>query len=244
MSDEPVSEETPRRRTRAEAKARTRQLLLDAAARTFARKGFVGASVEEIAETAGFTIGAVYSNFGSKERMFVELLSTRASAQVTQATRIMADARAGVDDPVRALGQMLANTVDKDPDFAPLQAEFWLYAVRNPEVMEILAERMREPQAAMETLMQAALERVDRHREVSAKAVSTIAIALFQGLVRQRRVHPADVPDELLGQAMRWLFAGIAAGDPGPLFGAAGLPAPRAGSDSCEDFDERSEETL
>ncbi|HTZ25378.1 MAG TPA: TetR family transcriptional regulator, partial [Streptosporangiaceae bacterium] len=47
----------PRKRlTRAEAKARTRELLLDAAARTFARKGFAGASVEEIAEDAGFTV--------------------------------------------------------------------------------------------------------------------------------------------------------------------------------------------
>lgn len=224
MSDQP-SDGAPRRRTRTETKAATRRALLDAAARTFARKGFTGASVEEIAETAGFSIGAVYSNFSSKERMFVELLSERASAQVTEATRIMADAQAGVDDPVRALGRMLANTVEKDPDLAPLQAEFWLYAVRNPALMETLAERMREPQAAMRELMATMLRRSGADGQASADAVATVAVALFQGLVRQRRIHPADVPDELLGQAMRWLFAGIAASDSPPLFDhAAGPP--------------------
>ncbi|MFD8330893.1 TetR/AcrR family transcriptional regulator [Streptomyces lydicus] len=202
---------TPNRRpTRAEAKARTRRLLLDAAARTYARKGFAGASVEEIAEAAGFSIGAVYSNFGSKDRLFVELLKERASEQVSRATKIVADAQTG-DDPVPALGRLLANAADKDPDFAPLQAEFWLYAVRNPPLLETLAEELRAPRAELASLMGKALDHIGAPPAVSADAVATIAMALFQGLLRQRRIDPASVPDELLGQAMRWLFAGIAA---------------------------------
>ncbi|WP_327706606.1 TetR/AcrR family transcriptional regulator [Streptomyces decoyicus] len=200
-----------RRPTRAEAKARTRQLLLDAAARTYARKGFAGASVEEIAEAAGFSIGAVYSNFGSKERLFVELLRERAGEHVSRATRIVADAQAGVDDPAPALGRLLAHVADDDPDFAPLQAEFWLYAVRNPQLMETLAEQLRGPRAEMENLMGTALEHIGARESVSAEAVATITMALFQGLVRQRRIDPASVPDDLLGQAMQWLFTGIAA---------------------------------
>ena len=58
--------ESRARLSKAEAKARTRELLLSAAARTFAKKGFAGASVDEIAEAAGYTVGALYSNFGSK----------------------------------------------------------------------------------------------------------------------------------------------------------------------------------
>ncbi len=210
-----VSEETGRRRlTRAEAKARTRRALLDAAARTFARKGFAGASVEEIAETAGYSIGAVYSNFGGKEEMFVELLSTRAGDMIGQAGRIMADADAGLEDPARAFGRMLVTAADEDLDFSLLQAEFWLYAVRNPELMETLAERLREPQNALEDLMGTVLDRLGRRDTVPADHVATVVLALFQGLVRERRIDPAGVPDELLGQALRWLFAGIAASDP------------------------------
>lgn len=78
----------PRRRlTRAEAKARTRQQVLDAAARVFAQKGYAGASVEEIAESAGYSIGALYSNFASKERLFLELMSARPAAASPRSPR-------------------------------------------------------------------------------------------------------------------------------------------------------------
>ncbi|WP_432003430.1 TetR family transcriptional regulator [Streptomyces sioyaensis] len=57
--------------TRAEDRARARALLPDAAARVFAREGFTGASVEAIAESAGCSIGALYSNFSSEEALFL-----------------------------------------------------------------------------------------------------------------------------------------------------------------------------
>ena len=60
--------------TRAERRAQTRAALLDAAARVFAERGFGGASVEAIAAEAGYTRGAFYSNFASKEELFVALL--------------------------------------------------------------------------------------------------------------------------------------------------------------------------
>jgi AcrR family transcriptional regulator len=202
----------PRRLTRAEAKARTRALVLDAAARTFARKGFAGASVEEIAEAAGFSIGAVYSNFGSKDQLFVELLSGRASGWVAEAAQILTDEVAAGQSPLQALSAMLTAVADKDVDFAPLQAEFWLYAIRNPPALEILADRMREPREALAAVVGAALERGGSGAAVSPDAVATVVSALFQGLVRQRRIDPAGVPDDLFGTALGWLFDGIEAG--------------------------------
>jgi AcrR family transcriptional regulator len=71
------SEMTPERRTRKEKQAETRQRLLDAAERVFLRRGLQGSSVEEIAAEAGFTRGAFYSNFTSKDELFVELLHAR-----------------------------------------------------------------------------------------------------------------------------------------------------------------------
>jgi AcrR family transcriptional regulator len=196
-----------RRPTRAEAKQRTRELLLDAAATTFARKGYSGASVEEIAEAAGFSIGALYSNFTGKEQLFLELLSSRASGRVSAAAEILADTDG--PDPLGALGGLLVDVADKDMDFAPLQAEFWLYAVRNPETMDTLADRMREPREALAGLVGDAMRRHGTSPEVSVDAVSTVVFALFQGLVRQRRIDPASVPPELFGQALRWLVTGL-----------------------------------
>jgi AcrR family transcriptional regulator len=214
-----------KRLTQAEGKARTRELLLDAAARTFAAKGFAGASVDEIAQAAGYTVGALYSNFGSKERLFVELMRSRAGDRVDEAIRIMNDGDLGDHDRLRALGRMLVNVADKDLDFVPLQAEFWLYAVRNREAMAQLA--LPGPQHdAMRPMIEDALRRRGREHDVSADAVSTIVRALFQGLVRQRRINPDSVPEELFGQALHWLFTGIEAS--GSRGAPAGQPEPRA----------------
>src|SRR5438552_15583746 len=68
---------TPERR-----RAMTRQHLLDAAAIVFARHGFHGATLDEIASTAGFTKGAVYSNFKNKEDLLLELLDERVARQL------------------------------------------------------------------------------------------------------------------------------------------------------------------
>lgn len=215
--------ERPKRLTQAEAKARTRELLLDAAARTFARKGFAGASVDEIAEAAGYTVGALYSNFGSKERLFVELMRSRASDRISEAIQVVSDADPGDGRRLRALGQLLVDVADKEVDFAPLQAEFWLYAVRHREELKELAPPSPQDDA-LRSVIEGVLRRRGREEDVSADAVSTIVRALFQGLVRQRRIHPDSVPEELFGQALHWLFTGIEAS--GPRGRLAGRPEP------------------
>jgi AcrR family transcriptional regulator len=200
-----VMDVQPRRRlTRAEAKARTRTLLLDAAAEVFARKGFAGASVEEIAETAGFSIGAFYSNFANKDELFVELLSTHSRNQIAESARLMNDRAKGK----RGLGRQLIAAADED--FPLLEAEFWLYSVRNPQVEAALAERMREPREALKKLVGEALRRMDPPVTDLDVPVSVIVASLFAGLVRQRRVDPESVSAELYDKALHWLFTGIA----------------------------------
>ncbi|MEU9017997.1 TetR/AcrR family transcriptional regulator [Actinomadura sp. NPDC048394] len=203
-------DEKPRRLTRAEAKARTRRRLLDAAARVFARKGYAGAPVEEIAETAGYSIGALYSNFGGKEELFLELVADGARARVERGRQTLDAVQAGAEDPESALGRFFMEAADKDDDLPLLQAELWLYAMRNPQLRDALAAAQREPRAALEGLMEPVLARVGASGAVPASDVATVASAMFQGLLRQRRLDPPSVPDDLLRQAMRWLFVGIA----------------------------------
>jgi len=92
------------RLTRAEKRAETRQALIDAAARVFAARGFAGASVEEIAAEAGFTRGAFYSNFRTKEELFAELLQQRAFSVY----RDMATESAEGHPSLRETGERLA----------------------------------------------------------------------------------------------------------------------------------------
>jgi AcrR family transcriptional regulator len=203
--------ERRQRLTRAEARAQTRSRLLDAAAQLFARKGYGGASVEEIADTAGYTIGALYSNFGSKAQLMVELITSRASDRVTEAARIVEDSQEHGESPLKALDRMFAEVADKDTDGPPLQGEFWLYAIRNPEVMKILAEKLEAPRENLAHLIGTALQRRSPAHLGQVDALATIMFALFDGLVRQRRIAPETVPEDLYGQALRWLIAGLIA---------------------------------
>jgi AcrR family transcriptional regulator len=74
----------PQRLTRKEKQAETRRRLLDAGERVFIRLGLQGSSVEEIAAEAGYTRGAFYSNFKSKDELFVELLQDRVYQRYAQ----------------------------------------------------------------------------------------------------------------------------------------------------------------
>jgi AcrR family transcriptional regulator len=194
------------RLTRAEAKARTREQLLDAATRVFARKGYAGASVEEIAEAAGYSIGALYSNFASKEQLFLELMSARGERRVSEVSSIL-----DAEDPVDALARLLERSAGRDPDLMALRAEFWLYAVRNPDAMGALTAQRRQQVDALMGVISAATERWGTPPEVPAAEVATLVLAMFQGLVRQRRIDPDRVSGDLFGQGLRWLFGGLRA---------------------------------
>jgi AcrR family transcriptional regulator len=202
-------EPRPRRLTRAETKARTRSLLLDAAAQVFARKGYAGASVEEIAESAGFSTGALYSNFASKDELFIELLSSRSSSRLAEAATIVSDPEDSIEDSRKGLSQLLLDVADKDKDLAPLQAEFWLYAIRRPEFQEHLVAQFRTQRDALSGVLADRAEGRGQSGDAPFDDVATVLLALFQGLVQLRRVDPALVPEELYGTAVHWLFVGL-----------------------------------
>jgi len=197
------------RLTRAEAKARTREQLLDAAARTFARKGYTGASVEEIAESAGYSIGALYSNFASKEQLFLELMAARGERRVTAIAEIL-----GSGDPVDALAGLLERADGRDPDLMALRAEFWLYAVRNPEAMGALRAQQRQQADALIGVIGAAMERWNTPPDVPPAEVAAVVLAMFQGLMRQRRIDPDRVSGDLFARGLGWLFSGMGSAPP------------------------------
>ena len=217
------------RLTRAEAKERTRQRLLDSAARIFAEKGFGGATLEEIAESAGYSTGAMYANFGNKEQLFMEVVaahrSRMAARRVEQVTQIFDDALASGTDPFDALTGMFVKAGDRDRELAPLQAEFWLYAVRNPAAKQVIADSLSGQVYELEPVVARVLQQFGALPDAAPRELTVVVLALFQGLVRRRRLDPAAVPDDLLARALRWLFGGLRAehhpdGPPGRHGGA------------------------
>jgi AcrR family transcriptional regulator len=205
MTDDPK----PQRLTRAETKARTRQLLLDAAAETFARRGYTAASVDEIAEAAGFSVGAVYSNFSGKEQLFSELMAERSADRVESVAQMLRSAHQNGGTAFGELGRMLIAVADKDIEVAALQTEFWLHAVRNPDTMTILARTNDKTIELLQDVIAGLLEYRGVDETVSRESFTVVVLALYQGLIRQRRIDPGRVSEDLFGQALSWQIAGM-----------------------------------
>jgi AcrR family transcriptional regulator len=208
--------EAPRRRlTRAAAKAQTRQRLLDSAARLFAEKGFGGATLEEIAEAAGYSTGAMYANFDGKDQLFMEVVAAHraraAARRIEEITQVFDQALAVGADPFDALTGMFVKAASQEREVAPLQAEFWLYAVRNPAARKVIADSLSGQVDELEPVVARALRHFGAPPDAAPREVAVIVLALFQGLARRRRLDPSAVPDELLARALRWLFGGLSA---------------------------------
>jgi AcrR family transcriptional regulator len=92
-----------RRLTREQQKERTREELLSAAARVFAQKGYEGASIDDVAAEAGFTKGAFYSNFASKDDVFIALVEDRSRNWTMAAARAYEGHVVALLEPVEAL---------------------------------------------------------------------------------------------------------------------------------------------
>lgn len=126
------------RLSRVQRKELTRELLLDAAIDVFAEKGYHGASLDDVADAAGFTKGAVYSNFSRKSDLFRALLE-RETARRAEAFRGAVGAA-----PLELLpdiaGELLRHQDADQRDRDVLVVEFWLAAMREPGLRRVLSD--------------------------------------------------------------------------------------------------------
>lgn len=156
----------PRRRSRAEQQAQTRAAILDAAAAAFAARGFHGASMQYIADLAGFTQGALYANFPSKAELFLALIDARMARDVARIHDSVSGVGEGVADEsgVAHAAQRVRESREQGFDDVLLSLEFILFAVRErPELREALARRYRAADTEMEALIAPFVEERDEH---------------------------------------------------------------------------------
>jgi len=197
------------RLTRAEKQARTRAALLDAAARVFVERGFQGASVEVIAAEAGFTRGAFYSNFSTKEELFAELLQDR----VYSIYRRMAEDAAGPERPtLRETGERLAaiqGLVEGQWLFR-LWLEVLAHAGRDPRFRQIAAGFWSANRALTARVIEGGYAAAGQRPPLAAEDLATAMIALDIGLALQHFVDPEAVPLRTYPDLYELLFGPIA----------------------------------
>lgn len=202
-----------RKRTRRPPRAKTRQDLLDAAAQVFARRGFEGASVEAVAAEAGLSTGAVYSNFQSKEELFLDLYEER----IQRRRRELSDAvvQAGGGRPGLASAAAEVEQVWKtEREWFLLYFEFVLHAARNPTFARRFRKVRDEGLDQLAEGLAAGLENAGVRTSITAPELASAIRALTYGLALDRLVEgDRRGPDGELGRLLEALFRGAAAED-------------------------------
>src|SRR3954469_4961496 len=110
-------------------KAATRTRLLEAAARVYAARGFAGATLDDVAEEAGFTKGAVYDHFGSKDNLLVALMEEYVAAEVAEQVALFDRSETTWKRPLAGSDQWMAE-LEERPDLFRLLLEFWVASQR------------------------------------------------------------------------------------------------------------------
>jgi AcrR family transcriptional regulator len=187
---------TGTRLTRAQSKAQTRAMLLDAARQVFLERGYHRTSLEAVAEAAGFSIGAVYSAFTSKADLFLAVFDLRVLERTRQMEEIGAAATSAVEQSEELARQFVAVT-KHDPQWSLLIVEFWAHAARDAELRRQFALRHDALKRAVAGVIERMLARTDQRLALELEHVAMTAIALGNGFTLERLTHPDGVPDEL-----------------------------------------------
>jgi AcrR family transcriptional regulator len=200
-------EASPRSSLRDEQKALTRKRLIDAAEAVFARSGYHGASVGEIAREAGATTGALYSNFAGKEDLFLALFEERIAADVSDYSEIVAGGET-LEDQARGAGDRWMEILRERPDYFPLLIEFWSYAIREPQLRERLAARFAALRSGSAQVAAAAAERwgLSADAAEAGERLGLFVNALGNGLALEKLVDPDSVPDSTYGEFLALIF--------------------------------------
>lgn len=189
----------------------TRAALLDAAERCFAERGYDAVSVPEIAREAGYTTGAVYSNFTGKEELFLALMERAMGGEAARRSDTVAQ-EGETRAQLRGVARLWIELVRQRPEAMVLLVEFWSYSRRRPELRREFAERMATTRAGMAALIDA--QSGAAPDAAAPEDLALAAYALGHGMALHHLADPEGVPIEKLEAAILWLFRG-AGRDPG-----------------------------
>jgi AcrR family transcriptional regulator len=206
------SKRVDRRGRAARAERRdARQELLSAAAAVFAVRGFHDASIDEVAEHAGYSKGAVYWYFAGKDDLFLALAEEHIDRPMREMIELLRSAPANQDmapEASRRFAELLAG----QRKWLLLDNEYWLQAVRDPDLRRRYAKHRRELRAALGSALAYRAETLGVGQTgVDPERIATAIMALSVGLAQQALVDPRAVPDDLLGETIVLIYKGLQA---------------------------------
>ena len=209
------------RLTRVEQSLRNRELVLSAARRIFLERGYHGASLEQIADEAGFSKGVVYSQFESKADLFLALLEQRIEERNAEnarfVERLVASDSLSLDQGLRALVEHATERDRGDAEWGLLVIEFRVHAARNPELNRRYAETHERTVAGVAGVVARIYDRVGEALPLPAPELARMLLTVAAGT----RLEQATNSEALSNT----VFAELLARVPGSIIAASGAEA-------------------
>jgi AcrR family transcriptional regulator len=197
------------RRTRsARAEGRDgRASLLEAAMEVFARRGYQDASVDEIAERAGYSKGAIYFHFAGKDDLFFALLEERIDRPMRDAIKLLESAPPEEDMALEA-NRYFVELVSGQRELLLLDHEYRSQAIRDARLRARYVRREAKLRSALAKGLQARLKHLGAPPVAAPEQVATALLSLAFGLAQEKLIEPDAVSDELLGDMFALIYAG------------------------------------
>ncbi|WP_024441881.1 TetR/AcrR family transcriptional regulator [Mycobacterium sp. UM_WGJ] len=180
--------------TRERRLERTRSLLLDAAEEVFAEKGFTTATLDDIAQAAGYTKGAIYKHFAAKDELFLAVSDRYWRRYFENFAEVMANAtQVGVRelDDIAERWQRLSR--DRGAEHAALGYEFTLYLLRNPEARDRVAAKRAEVVEQLATFIVDGVERLGGTLLIPALTLAQVLVATSDSAVLASELDGIDL---------------------------------------------------
>jgi len=188
-----------------------RRELLSAAADVFSARGFHHASIDAVAERAGYSKGAVYWHFDGKDDLFLALIEEHVDQPLREMAELLESAPADRDMAPEA-SRRLAELIAGQPAWILLDHEYWLRAMRDPQLRRRYAERRRDLRVALGGALARRMETLGAETPaIDPERIATAFIALIVGLAQQALIDPGAVPDDLLGETILLIYRGLTA---------------------------------
>jgi AcrR family transcriptional regulator len=206
--------------SRREQQQRTRSSLLQAAAKLFCKQGLEGASVEQVAEAAGYTKGAFYANFKSKEELFLVMLDERFAQEIERLDRALA----GTEEPLLEARAAAADFIHfaGDADWPRLYFQFAAHAARNEEFRQEFATRCNAMRERVVKVFERWTAGLGFELPLPVQDIAAMTHFMADGFLLNRLIDPG-LSEELYATMLSVFYTGLAA------MAAGGAPMAPAG---------------
>jgi AcrR family transcriptional regulator len=172
----------------------TRSLLIDAAEAVFGEKGFLAATLDDIASAAGYTKGAIYKHFSTKEDLFLAVSERYWRRYFDNFTEVMADAtQVGAHELDEIAERWRQLSRDRGADHAALGHEFTLYLLRNPDARERVAAKRLEAVEALAKFISTGIDRLGGSLLIPPLTFAQVLVATSDSIVLGSQLDSVDL---------------------------------------------------